>query len=193
MGARDELRAALEKLSELPVGKPPAAEVTDSWQLDENRWESIDCKEDLAVAPELEWPDDVKRLALAAYNETFAKFLEEGKYYVLVWPPSGNLEDGGDWGYPRLEECDEHGDERDPECQSCRDFEVALNDGEPTMYEPAEWSWTLNVETWRLAESPDGQRRPVRVIDDEDEEDTWYLGRTTMPPWAIWYAERMSW
>lgn len=190
VSVNDDLRAALVAFSQLPVGKPEAAEYMESWQLHENHWELISYKEDLALTPDLEWPDELKRLALAAYNESFSKFLEDGEYYVLDWPPSGYLVGGGDWGWPRLEGCDEHDDDHpDSECAYCIALVTAFNDGKPTCYIPAEWSWTLNVETWRLAELPSGQRRPARVwADDDAEEGSWTFGCTRVPPWEVWFS-----
>ncbi len=73
---REELRAALDRLSQQPVPAPDLNDLNDPWQIvGENHWWNIDPKEDLAVTPELEWPDEVKRLALTEYEEKFAKYL----------------------------------------------------------------------------------------------------------------------
>jgi hypothetical protein len=189
LNARESLRSALEELSALPVPEPDLSECNDPWQLTgANHWYQIDPKEDLVVVPELEWPDGLKRLALAAYEERFAQYLENCQYYVLVWPPSGSLWSGGDWGYRDVGECEEHeADEPDHGCEQCAAVTTAQTEDARVCYDLAEWHWELEVQTWQRERRPDGQFLLYQVFDDEDVRDTWFLGGTTQLPWELWF------
>ena len=187
--AERSLQVALEWLSLRPVTDPAADEYVECWQQGgDNDWEHLDPQEDLAIAPDLDWPHEIKVLALAAYQQRYGKYLEDGEFYVLMWPPRGRLWSGGDWHYPNQHACDEHGyDGPDGQCADC----VAATE-QPVVVQPAQWEWVIEVQTWTLHARPDGMKVPVRVIDDDGAfgTDRWTLGYTTMDPRQVWFGQR---
>jgi hypothetical protein len=188
VSVQEQFEAALAGLSRQHTTEPDPDAYVEVWQVrDENHWEHHDPREDLAIAPDLEWSDELKRLALACYRDGYDKFLEDGEYYVLVWPPTGRLWDSGDWYYEDPEACSAHeADGIREDCSECMTIR------EPPVLTPAIWQWTVEVQTWRTYEQPDGQRRPVEVIHDDLPVgvDTWDF-HSKVDPRGIWYGRRV--
>lgn len=181
MPAEEKLTSALARL------RPRAtwSDLSDGyevWRTGDHGWNGFDPIEDLALPPLLEWTDEVKRLALAVYRARFEEFLESDQYYVLVWPPRGDLEDPGLQYLLEAEPCAEHEFDHVADCEECA---RCRQQDERVVDRPARWSWTLTVETWQRVEQPDGQFQLKQVLTDdpwEDEPDTWELGWTDMDP-----------
>lgn len=149
----------------------------------EDEWLYDDPPEELALPRRVEWPEDIKRLALAAYRETFDRFLEPGQYYVLVWPPRGELWDPGSWYFEDPEWCEQHGEDIDDACPACRRLD---DDGVRVIESPARWSWEIEVQTWELVEAPVGQLVSEQV--DDDPPSDWNLGTTHIDPFDVEYG-----
>ena len=88
MGTRDDLLGAVQRASKRPVPAPDPDRFRGAWQVvGDNYWWSIEPPEALAIAPRLNWSNEVKRLALIEYEETHAQELEPGQYYVMLGGP----------------------------------------------------------------------------------------------------------
>ncbi len=152
------------------------------WTLEgEDEWLYDDPPEEFALPPRIEWPDEIRSLALAAYGENWDRFLEPGQFYVMVWPPRAELSSEGSWYFKSSWECEMHGD-YDEQCPQCV---RSAGEGVRVVDRPAYWSWQVDVETWALV-AREGQMS-VELVDDEDSHD-WYLGTTEMDPYEVEYG-----
>lgn len=147
-----------------------------TWTRGYGEWDLDSPPEDSALQPLLEWTDEQRELVLAAYNERWASYLEEGEEYTITWPPEGNLWSDGYALEGELEQCPEHGDEDRPGCEECRDLGQA-----PDTVEPAVWDWYVTAETW----APAGRSDSMSLEDS----DRFEIMTTRMDPRDVEYNE----
>jgi hypothetical protein len=103
-------------------------------------WTGYYPPEDSALQPQLQWTEAHRILVLAAYNQEWGRFLEEGQSYEIVWPPTAHLYDDGHVVQGEENNCSEH-DEWD--CVECEAQPPAAD-----QVNPAEWRWIAEVETY---------------------------------------------
>lgn len=117
-----------------------------TWTRGYGEWDLYDPPEETALQPILGWSDEERELVLAAYNARWGRFLEDGEEYTIVWPPEGTLATEGYVHEGELEQCSEHGDESELDCDECKTLGQA-----PDTIEPAVWKWWITAETWAPA------------------------------------------
>lgn len=103
-------------------------------------WDRYMPPEDCAVPPDMDWTEAHKILVLAAYNQKWARFLDDKQTYEVAWPPEAYLTTDGYVGHGYVGGCVEH---HDLDCDDCDEFTEVHGD-----VQPAAWSWSATIETY---------------------------------------------
>jgi len=149
----------------------------DMWRLEESgsQWPMNNPPEDYALPPLVHWTDDLRELAQSVYNARYGKFLEPGESYEITWPPTGYLGTQGEWKWSEPEECGEHGDEHENDCEEC---EGLSEGGDRRRLSDAQWCWKVSVHRHLV----DGD------VEFDDDVGGWDIGRTPVAPWSVEYS-----
>lgn len=99
--------------------------------------------EDVARAPRLEWTEEQRHIVREAISREPGFAPDENEWVTISWPPEATLWAAGNTFRTEGEFCDEHDDDYDEHCPTCRSCE------RPTVeVEPAIWDWEVVCTLW---------------------------------------------
>lgn len=105
--------------------------------------------EDVALAPNVDWSDADKKVALEEAIRIFG--LEPGQWFDIEWPPTGHLSDPGMVYHTDFVPCEAHTDqESEGECPGC---EASVREEVEQM---AQWKWTTTLTIYEMCFDRDG-------------------------------------